>query len=120
MLLPLLLTLLTGCQQARSYLHMNSDSPSPFLGLELSVDARDAQRGRTPQNDGLTQAKSAGDCRHTLVRFTTPQRSEDFVPTSESRSLDGDLKYSLPVISLKAGGAEAEEAEAIIRRFSGT
>lgn len=35
----LLLMVSTGCQHARSFLHMNSDSPAPFLGLELSVDA---------------------------------------------------------------------------------
>ncbi len=32
-----------GCQQARSFLHMDSNSPTPFMGLELSVDASEGQ-----------------------------------------------------------------------------
>ncbi len=34
---------LTGCRYERSFLQMNSDSGVPFLGLQLSVDARDAR-----------------------------------------------------------------------------
>ena len=36
-----------GCQQARSFLHMDSNSPTPFMGLELSVDASDSQPSGT-------------------------------------------------------------------------
>jgi hypothetical protein len=35
---------LTGCQYDRSFLQLNSDSGVPFLGLQLSVDASDAQQ----------------------------------------------------------------------------
>ena len=38
----LLLTVLSGCQYERSTMNINSDSGIPFLGLQLSVDARDA------------------------------------------------------------------------------
>ena len=37
-----LLTVLSGCQYERSIMNINSDSGIPFLGLQLSVDARDA------------------------------------------------------------------------------
>ena len=37
-----LLTVLSGCQYERSTMNINSDSGIPFLGLQLSVDARDA------------------------------------------------------------------------------
>jgi hypothetical protein len=37
-----LLTVLPGCQYERSTMNVNSDSGIPFLGLQLSVDARDA------------------------------------------------------------------------------
>ena len=37
-----LLAVLSGCQYERSTMNINSDSGIPFLGLQLSVDARDA------------------------------------------------------------------------------
>ena len=36
-----ILTLFAGCERSRSFLNMNSDSPMPFMGFELSVDAND-------------------------------------------------------------------------------
>lgn len=38
LLIPVMLFSLTGCQQIRSFLHMDSNSPTPFMGFELSVD----------------------------------------------------------------------------------
>lgn len=60
-----LLLISTGCQRTRSFLHMNSDSPSPFLGLELSVDAD------PPQDD---QADSQGND-HAYMTVSLPRES---------------------------------------------
>lgn len=60
-----LLLISTGCQRTRSFLHMNSDSPSPFLGLELSVDAD------PPRND---QANSHGND-HSYMTVSLPRKS---------------------------------------------
>ena len=35
----LFLVTASGCEQARSFMQMDSNSGSPFLGLQLSVDA---------------------------------------------------------------------------------
>lgn len=43
----LLTLLLTGCQYENSFLNLNSDSGVPFLGLQMSVDARDAQQSES-------------------------------------------------------------------------
>lgn len=40
----LLTVLFTGCQYENSFLNLNSDSGVPFLGLQMSVDATDAQQ----------------------------------------------------------------------------
>jgi len=122
----LLLMPLTGCQQARSFLHMNSNSPSPFLGFELSVDADDAQQRQNLPEQSRNPVARLTHVSPTLVKLTNsrspltdPSRSL-LEPTSESRSQDGDLKYSLPSVDLKAGGADSAEVDAIISRFSGS
>ena len=54
----LLATLLTGCQYDRSYLNLNSDSGSPFLGLQLSVDASDSQHASAKNTVQLASSES--------------------------------------------------------------
>lgn len=134
--LPLLLMLFTGCQQARSFLHMNSDSPSPFLGFELAVDANDAQQRQLRQESSHTIPPTAtaalspfanGQNRSGKQKSgpATPHRAgvtatqTSFVATSDSGPQNGSLKYSLPTVDLLNGGVEAEEVDAIIDRFPG-
>lgn len=45
----LFLTILSGCEYERSFMNLNSDSGVPFLGLQMSVDARDF--GGNPSDD---------------------------------------------------------------------
>ncbi len=45
----LFLTILSGCEYERSFMNLNSDSGVPFLGLQMSVDARDF--GGKPSDD---------------------------------------------------------------------
>ena len=40
------LILFAGCERTRSFLNMSSDSPMPFMGLELAVDAKDPVKDR--------------------------------------------------------------------------
>jgi len=50
----LFLTILSGCEYERSFMNLNSDSGVPFMGLQLSVDARDFSRQPAPDNESLT------------------------------------------------------------------
>lgn len=141
-ILPLLLILFTGCQQARSFLHMNSDSPAPFLGFELAVDASDVQQRQLRQDSSRTlptttmptstiavsnfldsdQDNSGNEASQpeTLRRAgVTSETQTAFVATSDSGPQNGTLKYSLPTVDLLNGGVEAEEVDAIIDRFPG-
>jgi hypothetical protein len=130
--LPLLLMLLTGCQQARSFLHMNSDSPAPFLGFELAVDANDVQQRQLREDSSSTMPNSTIAVSSSFASDQESSgkealRSADgtanvqasFVATSDSGPQNGTLKYSLPTVDLLNGGVEAEEVDAIINRFPG-
>ncbi len=100
----------SGCQQTRSFFHMNSNSPSPFMGLELSVDAGDSQN-----EDGLRKS-SDNDLTVTPVMLT--QVSE------HNRSLkddaDGKTLYSLPAVELGSNATEAAEVDDIMARIAGS
>ena len=52
----LLFILLTGCQYDRSFLNMNSDNGVPFLGLQMSVDASDAQQKNKAEDASIQRA----------------------------------------------------------------
>jgi hypothetical protein len=141
-ILPLLLMLFTGCQQARSFLHMNSDSPAPFLGFELAVDASDVQQRQLRQDRSRTlptttmptsttavsnflasdpdsSAKKSSQSETSRPNGATADTQTAFVATSDSGPQNGTLKYSLPSVDLLNGGVEAEEVDAIIDRFPG-
>lgn len=99
---------------------MDSNSPSPFLGLELSVDAHDAQQQdggvpvRTVSSDSATSSDSLLGDRIDAAPDTR------FVTTSESLEHSGSLRFSLPAVELKAGSTDAEEVDAIMNRFPGS
>lgn len=110
----------TGCQHARSFLHMDSNSPAPFLGLELSVDAKDSQT-KTDQNPIQTASLESTKSDQNVSNAPS-QRQPDpqFVTTSESGEHSGNLKFTLPALEIKAGSNEAEEVDAIMSRFPGS
>ncbi len=54
----LLLTLLCGCQYDRSFLNMDSNSGVPFLGLQMSVDASDAQQQESEDTIQLVSSEA--------------------------------------------------------------
>lgn len=54
----LVLCCCSGCKYDRSFLHMDSNTGSPFLGLQLSVDAAQGKRGPHQHESSLTQVAS--------------------------------------------------------------
>lgn len=65
LLIVILFYTLCGCEQTRSFLHLDSNSSSPFMGLELSVD-----RGESWKSD--RQMKSVASER--IVRVSRSSR----------------------------------------------
>ena len=126
----LLLLAFTGCQNARSFLHMDSNSSSPFMGLQLSVDASDVHlkrnaTGRTAETRtaSLVRSEFEGERTADLVsnsQTVAVQETSAFVVTSETSRQTGSLKYSLPAIDLQAGDTDAGEVDEIISRFPGS
>ena len=126
----LFLTLfLTGCQHARSFLNMNSNSSSPFLGLELSVDARDTNSA-TPATDvdlkktagsSIPQGSALATADGASVHLAAmDDGSHNFVATSELRQHTGNLKYALPTVDLDKDPRQAAEVREIMDRLSGS
>ncbi|APZ93891.1 hypothetical protein [Fuerstiella marisgermanici] len=103
LILATLLLGFTGCQQARSFLHMNSDSPSPFLGFELSVDARDVH------DSNAVQLRHADD---------TPMNSATTIKAVRSNTREE--KYALPLMDLASHPVEAAEIDDIMSRIAGS
>ena len=94
----LLMTALVGCKHDRSFMNMNSDSGIPFLGLQLSVDARDVQpdrsRDRAVQVAAVEPTESPGN--ESAGDETT---SPEWIQTSLSGQQTGSVQYSLPQLS---------------------
>ena len=118
---------LAGCQTLRSTLQMDSNSRSPFLGLQWSVD-----RTPTRREESMNLAKSgmqgaigyAGSSDVTpeavrTVSLESPADRSGFVPTSNSKAHSGNLKYSLPTRTLKNDPERAAEVSDIVNRLSG-
>ncbi len=101
--LALLLLTFAGCQQARSFLHMNSDSPTPFMGFELSVDARDAKQDNVVSLRNVGRDKNSGGTPITTARAETKPR-----------------KFTLPLLDLTSNPGEAAEVEDILARIAGS
>jgi len=72
-------TVLTGCQYERSFMNIDSNSGIPFLGLQLSVDAREF--GETSVRQGLNTS-TAGD-QEFIALAQSPDSSE--LPTEQGR-----------------------------------
>ena len=124
-----LMCLLSGCQHARSFLNMNSDSSSPFLGLELSVDAGNTDVGKLTTDGPLSATENAstplgtvavtGDAAP-LQLAAMDDTSLNFVKTSQLRQHTGNLKYALPTVDLGKDPQQAAEVREIMDRLSGS
>ena len=55
----LFLTILSGCEYERSFMNLNSDSGVPFLGLQMSVDARNFNP--SPSDGSMTTVAMSAD-----------------------------------------------------------
>jgi hypothetical protein len=124
-----LMCLLTGCQHARSFLNMNSDSGSPFLGLELSVDAGNTSAEklltdsrRHQKDDAATTLRTAAATGQSapVQLAAMDDTSRNFVNTSELRQHTGNLKYALPAVDLARDPQQAAEVREIMDRLSGS
>ena len=119
--------MMTGCQQANSFMHMNSDSPSPFFGLQLAVD-RDTPSVTVPRTTTNLQLDSAtepsGD--FFLTRATAASADEASASSpAESRfsftggdaETQGDLVRALPQAKPQAGSSEANQLADLLARL---
>jgi hypothetical protein len=127
LLILVFLLLPTGCQRARSFLQMDSNSRSPFLGLSLSVDARDTQTplpdGREPADLATTASTSSSETSSTVTVSRTDlaamDADEELIRTAKTQRRQSNLKYSLPLLNPDRHSGEAAEVEEIISRISG-
>lgn len=123
---------LTGCQQTKSFMHMNSDSPSPFFGLQLAVD-RNSPAVQVPslRNDAansdeytipapasyLTKARGlSGGQQAAKAEYGTGANS-NFSFTATEDVLRGDLKMALPKATPKSGSQEADQLADLLHRL---
>ena len=134
-LIALLALHLTGCENARSIMQMDSNSGSPFLGLQLAVDAEDVPPAEvaalpptaaSPAAVSPTAASPAALAPAALAPTANGQHwlhsaqatgEADFVLTSQSRVSSGNLKYSLPKVDLARDTAAAAEVDEIRARL---
>ncbi len=128
LLLAVFLLLPVGCQHTRSILQMDSNSSSPFLGLQLSVDASEGIEKKNNSRQEPRLANIATVSRRTEVQpaqaktgtvVASVARNTGFVSTAESRAQTSNLKYSLPAVNLEDNPREAAEVEDILSRISG-
>lgn len=110
--ISLLALTLTGCERTRSMLQMDSNSGSPFLGLQLSVDAQETHDRNVAEIDVSNEATQTPP-----IQTARSKRSADFVLTSQSRINNSKLKYSLPKADLSRNVEAAAEIEDIRRRL---
>ena len=84
----LLVTLLAGCKYDRSFLNMNSDSGSPFLGLQWSVDARESQIDSANEATQLVSSQpmeSVSTFKTQTARAQSPEWATTGMPAASSR-----------------------------------
>ncbi|HRA89091.1 MAG TPA: hypothetical protein PK992_13495 [Planctomycetaceae bacterium] len=108
-LMGLMLLSLTGCKFERSFMNMDSNSRSPFFGLQWAVDSGSrAPRGeagshsqkpstgrnRYPAIPDHGNSKSKSDVPVLLTGSAAATRN-GFEPTSELRDLNTNVRYSL-------------------------
>ena len=120
--------LLTGCERARSFLHMDSNNPTPFLGFQLSVDAGGAKSDDVavlPASARTSQAMSEpsdsgadGNGSVSVAAGGRSVRNTGFTPTSDVSRQAATVKYALPQIDLSRHADEAVEVEDLVSRIA--
>lgn len=98
-------------------MQMDSNSGSPFLGLQLSVDAEVPTGSEVTIADGRAASDNQAVESGFIQRVSSRDRSADFVPTAGSRVSNGNLKYSLPNLDLSKDPKTAAEVEDILTRI---
>lgn len=106
----LMLLSLAGCKYDRSFMNMDSNSGSPFFGLQWAVDTGSRPPGPDKRED---RAEPPAASRHQigetpdhfgrgrdprsplLLTRTTSNRPHNFESTSESREFHSNLRYTL-------------------------
>ena len=108
-----------GCERTRSFMQMDSNSGSPFMGLQLSVDAKQPAEDNVvavhDSADGAVMQKNRSDVNFRTA--STRNSKANFVPTAGTRADVGSLKYSLPKADLTNSPADAAEVEDILTRI---
>ena len=107
---------------------MNSDSSSPFLGVELSVDAGNTGGGRLTTDDPSATKNSSTPLRTVAATgdaapmqlAAMDDTSLNFVKTSQLQQHTGNLKYALPTVDLGKDPQQAAEVREIMDRLSGS
>lgn len=119
LLSTLILFTFAGCERTRSFMQMDSNSGSPFMGLQLSVDAK-----QRVGNDLIVAADSMATDSSTRSPLSVPFKSVsgrnaklDFVETASSKLDEGNLKFSLPKVDLSNSPDAAAEVEDILTRI---
>jgi len=97
----LLVTLLTGCQYHRSFLNMNSDSGVPFLGLQMSVDASDAQQDDASA-DASVQLVSSNDQESSLLLTSEMMRAQspEWASSAPSTASTTPANFLSPILDV--------------------
>ena len=106
----LILLSLTGCKYDRSFMNMDSNSGSPFFGLQLAVDSGSRPPGSGERAVNMDRTVSPRDRYqviphhsepesetrpHMLYTRTASSQRNGFESTSELREWSSDVRYSL-------------------------
>lgn len=109
-ILGLILLSLPGCKYDRSFMNMDSNSGSPFFGLQLAVDTGTRPPvNRQPARDGNQQTSprrryppipdhrdsASGSQASVLLTRTAATKLSGFERTSDARELRTNVRYSL-------------------------
>jgi hypothetical protein len=107
----LFLTILSGCKYERSFMNLNSDSGVPFLGLQMSVDARDSSR-KSSDHSVITVAMSADRAQIPIQAESARAQSPQWVSIPASPSNAGHTQQ------VRTVSADEDPIAEIERRLS--
>ncbi|MCH2203450.1 MAG: hypothetical protein MK102_15900 [Fuerstiella sp.] len=99
----LLVALVSGCQYQRSFLNMNSDSGAPFLGMQLSVDARDINKEPVTGQEAIRLVSADTTVSvSTLKTDTARAQSPERVPADSEKSRFMPGVFPTPLATIEA------------------
>ncbi len=113
---------LAGCQYDRSFMQMDSNNGSPFMGLQLRVDASDRQADDAGEKDRVDLADSSKPAISSQGPFyltgSSSRDSARLVPTALASEFTSNVVYSLPPTAAVDGQGSSPDVDAILRRMS--